>query len=55
MQFHVLKKLIDDIERLQIPYVSILGGEPLLLPYIEELLDYMSKKRIIFNITTNGW
>lgn len=55
MSLESLKRLIDEIEDLQVPYVSILGGEPLLLPYIEKLLDYMSKKNIVFNITTNGF
>ena len=55
LSFSDMKKLIDDIENMQVPYVSILGGEPLLLPYIEDLLSYISKMDIIFNITTNAW
>lgn len=55
ISFRDMKKLIDEIENIQVPYVSILGGEPLLLPYIEDLLNYISKKNIIFNITTNAW
>jgi len=48
------KKIIDEISVLKIPYISILGGEPTLYPYLCEILKYIIKKKISVNITSNG-
>lgn len=55
LSFEDIKNLINNIEKMQVPYISILGGEPLLLPYFKDLLVFMSKKDVVFNITTNAW
>lgn len=50
-----LKNEIDwFIKNRNIQTVSIAGGEPLLYPKIEELIDYISKKGLKTKIFTNG-
>lgn len=49
------KKIIDQMEELNVLYVSLTGGEPFLREDIGEIINYLNKKRIgIKNINTNG-
>ncbi len=55
MTFEQVCSIIDYCEQAKVPFVSLLGGEPLMLPYICDLLDYMGTKSIRFTVTTNAY
>ena len=48
------KNVIDQAERDGIVGYAIGGGEPLLLPYLSELIEYSVSKKIGVTVTTNG-
>ena len=48
------KKILDAIENLDINHIHLLGGEPLLLNSLYELIEYANFKRIHVSINTNG-
>jgi len=53
---HLVESIVEDIIK-NIPYRIIYFhnvGEPLLYPYLEELLEYCDRKRATYGITTNG-
>lgn len=54
LNIDILVKLCDEIERLNIQTLKITGGEPLLYPNINELLNALSQKRYCKNILSNG-
>jgi len=50
-----VKKDIDELIRLRNPLtISIAGGEPLLYPHLEEIIDYIRAKDVRVIIFTNG-
>lgn len=55
------KKVIDSVEQYFIKNdikdgrINFAGGEPLLYPYLDELIDYCSQKKINVSIVTNGF
>jgi len=49
-----LYSLVDEIDKLAIPFISFTGGEPLLIKNIEDVAAYASRKNIIVNLNTNG-
>lgn len=46
--------VLDQIKAMEIPYLTILGGEPLLYPEIWPMLDYLDQIGQKTHITTNG-
>lgn len=50
---HALK-IIDTLDRLGCYSLSITGGEPLLYPYITEVVNYAHEKGFIVQVNTNG-
>lgn len=54
------KKVVDAIEvyfkeaKSENPRINLAGGEPLIYPYIDEIIDYISSKGIKVSIITNG-
>lgn len=48
------KPVLDQIKEMKIPYLTILGGEPLLYRGIWEMLDYLDEIGQQTHITTNG-
>ena len=34
---------------------ALVGGEPFLYPYIDDLVDYIVSKNVYLNLTTNGF
>lgn len=60
LPFDDAKKVIDAIETYFKetesinPRINIAGGEPLIYPYIDEIIDYISSKGIKVSIITNG-
>lgn len=50
-----LKQCLDAIEDCGAPVVSICGGEPLLYPYIKELVDETVRRKRVVYLCTNGW
>ncbi|HEC2169480.1 TPA: radical SAM protein, partial [Staphylococcus delphini] len=48
------KKLIKQAKDMRIPYLTILGGEPLMYKGIWDILDYTKKLNFRTHITTNG-
>jgi MoaA/NifB/PqqE/SkfB family radical SAM enzyme len=49
-----MMKLVDQIAQLGIPYITLSGGEPLLIQDIEIVGDYAMQKGICVNLNTNG-
>lgn len=52
--FERLKILIDDLYKRGTRYILIQGGEPFLHPQIQDILQYLLKKKIICAIVSNG-
>lgn len=48
------KRIIDSMEEIGVSIIGWTGGEPLLRPDLEELIDYARQKGIKSNITTNA-
>ncbi len=53
--FEKLTSMIDEIYDSGCRWVNVLGGEPLARPDIEEVIDYIVKKGMLCEITTNGY
>lgn len=49
------KKLVDELKRMGVIYVSLLGGEPTLYSEIDTLLMYLENNQFRTTITTNGY
>ena len=47
--------IVDDLYRMGTRYIVLLGGEPLLRDDVEEIIDYIARKRIIIEVITNGY
>lgn len=47
-------KLCEEIRELEIPYVALSGGEPLLHPELFNMCEFFSKHKINFKVETNG-
>lgn len=48
------KSIIDELERMQVFYVNIGGGEPTVRPDFWELVDYATAHRVGVKFSTNG-
>lgn len=48
------KPVFDQVKEMKIPYLTILGGEPLMYPEIWDMLDYLDEIGQKTHITTNG-
>jgi mycofactocin biosynthetic radical S-adenosylmethionine protein MftC len=48
------KAIIDELERMQVFYVNIGGGEPTVRPDFWELLDYATEHHVGVKFSTNG-
>ncbi len=48
------KAVIDELERMQVFYVNIGGGEPTIRPDFWELLDYATEHHVGVKFSTNG-
>lgn len=46
--------LINELKQNNVIYLSILGGEPTMYPYIDEILKHVDKIKMKTTITTNG-
>ncbi|MFH1379692.1 MAG: radical SAM protein [bacterium] len=56
IDFTQAKKMVDSLSELNCYYVSITGGEPLLVPHIFDLLAYAKKSRLKYvHMVTNGF
>jgi len=49
------KKLVDKMEKFGIGRIHLLGGEPLVIKNISELIDYVITKNIFLSLNTNGF
>ncbi|MBO7467534.1 MAG: radical SAM protein [Bacteroidaceae bacterium] len=47
-------KLIDDLYELGLIKVCLTGGDPFSKPFVWEIIDYLYKKGIVFDVFTNG-
>ena len=47
--------LIDQIYEMMVPNITISGGEPTLIEYLPELIEYIAKKPIKTHLMTNGY
>src|SRR5450830_43 len=48
------KAIIDELERMQVFYVNIGGGEPTVRPDFWELVDYATEHHVGVKFSTNG-
>lgn len=48
------KQLIDDLIDRGVRAFSLVGGEPMVSPWCEELINHLHKRGVFFNLTTNG-
>ena len=48
------KNIIDELERMQVFYVNIGGGEPTVRPDFWELVDYATAHHVGVKFSTNG-
>ena len=48
------KAVIDELERMQVFYVNIGGGEPTVRPDFWELVDYATAHKVGVKFSTNG-
>ncbi|WP_461863439.1 radical SAM protein [Thermococcus sp.] len=55
MSFDTFKRIVDEASKEKVFYLSILGGEPLLVPWLEDAIDYAKHKRIRLEIVSNGY
>lgn len=53
--FSKWKELIDELYKRGTRMFALVGGEPLLHPDIDELVDYITRKNVFINLTTNGF
>lgn len=49
------KTLIDDLYARGTRFFALVGGEPLLYPHIDELVEHIAAKNVFLNLTTNGY
>lgn len=47
--------IIDQLKSIKIGYVYVLGGEPLIRPDFDIILEYFTKLEIPLMLNTNGW
>lgn len=47
------KAIVDDVARFK-PYFTFTGGEPLMCPWVGELITHISKQNMRCTVTTNG-
>jgi MoaA/NifB/PqqE/SkfB family radical SAM enzyme len=56
LPFDKVKELVDNLDKLGCFYLSISGGEPLLVDYIFDLISYIKKSNIKYlHMVTNGY
>lgn len=48
-------KIIDELSKNGCDYIQLTGGEPLLYPYIKEIIDAINRNGIRLAITTSGY
>jgi MoaA/NifB/PqqE/SkfB family radical SAM enzyme len=51
----VLKARIDHLARLRVVFVTLTGGESLLVPHLPEVVAYVREKGMVPNVNTNGY
>jgi MoaA/NifB/PqqE/SkfB family radical SAM enzyme len=51
----VLKSRIDHLARLRVVFVTLTGGESLLVPHLPEVVAYVREKGMVPNVNTNGY
>lgn len=54
MSINLLRSAIYQIAGLGIPFISLTGGEPLLIKDIDKIGELAMKKRVVINLNTNG-
>jgi MoaA/NifB/PqqE/SkfB family radical SAM enzyme len=53
--FDLLRKLIGEAKKFRFRHMSLTGGEPLLYPQLDALIDLLGENGFLFNIATNGF
>ena len=48
-------RIVDELHRMGTRYITLLGGEPLLRKDFSDIVDYITRKRIIAETGTNGY
>ena len=47
--------IVDELYALGTRYIVLLGGEPLLREDVDDIIDYIARKKIIVEVITNGY
>lgn len=47
-------RLIDDLTARGVRYFTLVGGEPLLSPHFDAVVDHLHRRDLFFNVTSNG-
>lgn len=54
MSFPLFRKVVEEALEHKIFYISLLGGEPLLIPWLGEAIEFCEAKRMRLEIVTNA-
>lgn len=55
MSLQMFKMLCDEVQRLEGKYICLSGGEPTILPNLEEYIAIAKASGLIVRLNTNGW
>ena len=54
LSLDIIKNLLGDAQRFHFRHIALTGGEPLLYPKLEELLEIIARNEYRFSMVTNG-
>lgn len=54
MSLRDILKITNKLKKAGIFFINLLGGEPFLLRWLPDFIDYCSERKLLINITTNG-
>lgn len=54
LSVELLQNLMKEFEKLEVHYVRLAGGEPLLHPEFEKIIDIVGKSKLLTSISTNA-
>jgi len=55
MTIEQIKNVADQADKLGVFMINLIGGEPLIWPELDKIIDILDPKRFRLSITTNGW
>ena len=49
-----VKEILDEVKKLEVKHITLTGGEPLIHPNVDDLLNTLLDNNYIINVETNG-